>query len=386
MVTKRKPLTYDVVEGARRRIIRAFSNGVRVYLSMSGGKDSIVLADLVYKLIREGRIDPSRLVVVFVDEEAIFGEVDRIVRDWRRRFLAAGAEFRWYCIEVKHFNCFNQLTNDESFICWDSTKRDVWCRPMPSFAITDHPKLRRRQENYQTFLPRIMRDGIRMAGVRSFESIQRMNAFDQRWETPEDTLFQPIFDWRDTDVWRYIRDEELDFPETYLHLYQTGSTKRQMRISQFFSIDTARSLVKMDEYEPDLMDRIVAREPNAYLAALYWDTEMFGQSGGRGEARSSEQGGESRDWKAETLAILTDPDWVRENPTKGKEYRLIRRTAARNSLDMLPKHWKLAHEILIGGDPKQRSYRSLLSSIATEGRKNYDQHQREQAVGLTVDA
>ena len=97
-------------------------------------------------------------------------------------------------------------------------------------------------------------------------------------------MFHPLYDWRDTDIWRYIRDKELAFPDTYMHLYQTGSTRRQMRISQFFSIDTARSLVKMEEYEPGLMDRITRREPNAYLAALYWDTEMFRGSGGSGEA------------------------------------------------------------------------------------------------------
>lgn len=34
----------------------------------------------------------------------------------------------------------------------------------------------------------------------------------------------------------------------------------------------------MNEYYPDLMERIIRREPNAYLAALYWDSEMFGRS------------------------------------------------------------------------------------------------------------
>lgn len=379
MVTKRRALPYNVVVAAQRRIIRAFSNGVRVYLSMSGGKDSIVLADLIYKLAREGRVDPSRLVVVFVDEEAIFGEVERIVRDWRKRFLALGAEFRWYCIEVKHFNCFNQLSQDESFICWDSTKRDVWCRPVPAFAITDHPRLRRREENYQTFLPRIMRDGIRMAGVRSFESIQRLNSFDQRWEKPEETLFQPIFDWRDTDVWRYIRDEELDFPETYLQLYQTGSTRRQMRISQFFSVDTARTLVKMDEYEPDLLDRIIDREPNAYLAALYWDTEMFGQSGGKGQTGTADKG-EQLDYRAESMAILGDRRWPVENPGKASSHRILRSMVARNSLSMTEKHWREVHNILIAGDPKQRAYRALLSSISTNSRDTYEREQREKHV------
>ena len=377
MVSRAVELPYSVVEAARRRIINAFSNGVPVYLSMSGGKDSIVLAHLTHTLIREGRIDPAQLIVDFIDEEAIFGEVERLVRHWRRVFLDDGAQFRWYCIEVRHFNCFNQLTNDESFICWDSTKRDVWCRPMPSFAITDHPMLRRRVDTYQDFLHRVERGGISMGGLRTAESMQRALAFRQKFENAQVRLLAPLYDWRDTDVWRYIRDEELDFPETYLHLYQTGSSARQMRISQFFSIDTARSLVKMQEYEPGLMQKITAREPNAYLAALYWDTEMFRSSGGSGEAGSSssspaspsspdgegEEAPAGRDWKAATMQRLESAQ--QKSTAEGLRLRrLVRSWIVRRGQYMEERDWRTAYNILVGGDPKNRTLRALISSVA----------------------
>lgn len=51
MAVKRISSDIDVVTAARQRIKNVFSNGVPVYLSFSGGKDSIVLADLTYKLI-----------------------------------------------------------------------------------------------------------------------------------------------------------------------------------------------------------------------------------------------------------------------------------------------------------------------------------------------
>lgn len=373
MVSKSIALPYSVVEAARRRIINAFGNGVPVHFSISGGKDSIVIAHLTHTLIREGRIDPAQLIVDFIDEEAIFGEVERLVRHWRRVFLDDGAAFRWYCIEVKHFNCFNQLTNDESFICWDSTKRDVWCRPMPSFAITDHPMLRRRQENYQSFLTRIQSGGISMGGLRTAESLQRASTFRQRFENAKVRLLAPLYDWRDTDVWRFIREEGLDFPETYLHLYQTGSSARQMRISQFFSIDTARSLVKMEEYEPGLMAKISAREPNAYLAALYWDTEMFRSSGGSGEAGGSspaagngegeaEEPPPSRDWKAETMRRLESSQ--QKSTAEGLRLRrLVRSWIVRRGQYMEERDWRTAYNILVGGDPKNRTLRALISAV-----------------------
>lgn len=108
----------DVVTAAQQRIKNVFSNGVPVYLSFSGGKDSIVLADLTYKLIQAGEIDPSLLTVLFVDEEAIFDCIEATTKTWRKKFLLAGAKFNWWCIEVKHFNCLNELSSDETFVCW----------------------------------------------------------------------------------------------------------------------------------------------------------------------------------------------------------------------------------------------------------------------------
>lgn len=359
-----KEVTLDglnVVTAARQRIINAFSNGVPVYATISGGKDSIVLAHLLHSLVREGRIDPTLLHVYFIDEEAIFDSVDRVVRGWRRRFREAGVDFRWYCIEVKHFSCFNQLTNDESFICWDSTAPDTWIRPMPAFAVTDHPMLRRRVDTYQEFLRRVTADGIGMTGVRIAESLQRRQNFNQTYDSPRTTQFQPIYDWKDSDVWLYIREHDLDFPETYMHMYQVGATRKQMRISQFFSIDTARSLVQLNEFEPDLMARVMRREPNAYLASLYWETEMFRRAGGKGHAKV--EGGDDaastdRDWKALALDRLRHPevDHKLRKSTRGFIFR--------NAHVFDDPMWRNIYQMLVAGDPKQRTMRALYTHAA----------------------
>jgi len=38
-----------------------------------------------------------------------------------------------------------------------------------------HPRLKPRKDTYQDFLPRICRDGITITGVRTAESVQRLN-------------------------------------------------------------------------------------------------------------------------------------------------------------------------------------------------------------------
>lgn len=72
--------TMNVVEAARQRVQNAFDSGMDIVLSMSGGKDSICMASIVYDLIMEGAIKASQLTVQFIDEEAIFDDVVEAVK------------------------------------------------------------------------------------------------------------------------------------------------------------------------------------------------------------------------------------------------------------------------------------------------------------------
>ena len=318
MAVKRRESSIDVVKAAEIRITNVFNNGLPVFMSFSGGKDSLCMAQLVYNLVQRGKINPSQLVVQFIDEEAIFPCIEKTVKNWRKRFILMGAKFEWYCLEVRHYNCFNELSNDESFICWDREKEDVWVRQPPSFAIRSHQLLKPRVETYQDFLPRTCQSGITMTGIRTAESVQRLQNIATmtragKTMTAKHQIF-PIYDWTNNDVWLYLLNEHVEIPDIYLYLWQAGTRKGQLRVSQFFSIDTARSLVKMNEYYPDLMERVIRREPNAYLAALYWDSEMFGRSTkGR---RQMEKGSDTKDYKKELLTMFANMDVFFDTPHK----------------------------------------------------------------------
>lgn len=365
MAIKRCPASIDVVEAAKTRIRNVFRNGLPVYMSFSGGKDSLCLSQLVMNLIQAGEINPAQLTVQFIDEEAIFPCIDEKVREWRKKFMLVGAKFEWFCLEVKHYNSFNELSNDETFICWDRYKKDVWVRQPPSFAIRSHPLLKPRTDAYQDFLPRVCSGGITVTGVRTAESIQRLQYMASMFRTGRNITrrgqIYPIYDWRDNDVWMYLLQEKVDIPDVYLFLWQTGSNKKQLRVSQFFSIDTAKSLVKMNEYYPDLMERIVRREPNAYLAALYWDSEMFGRS--TKARKESEKGENEKDYKAILLGLFSDMDG--NFPTKHKRYvaEKYRNFFMRVSAIANNKDFKNIYEGLISGDPKFRTYRALFQQI-----------------------
>lgn len=379
MAVKRKQGSIDIVKAAEIRIRNVFSNGLPVFFSFSGGKDSLCVAQLIVNLARRGEIDMSQLTVQFIDEEAIFPCMEEMTMKWRKIFLMMGAKFEWYCVEVKHFNCFNALSNDETFIVWDSQKEDVWVRRPPSFAIRNHPLLRPRIDAYQDFLPRVCTSGITIVGIRTAESLQRLQNIAAMTKagktmTNKHQVF-PIYDWTNNDVWLYLLNEQVEIPEIYLFLWQSGTGKQQLRVSQFFSVDTARSLVKMNEYYPDLMERIIRREPNAYLAALYWDSEMFGRSSRK--RKEMEDGQNTKDYKQELIHLFNNMDVYFDTPHKRKTAERYRNFFVQVSAIASGEDFRHIYEGLISGDPKGRTFRALYHRIygkyigqAKKGEKN----------------
>lgn len=365
MAVKRCQSSINVVQAAELRLRNVFGNGLPVFMSFSGGKDSLCLAKLIFNLVQRGEIDPAQLTVQFIDEEAIFPCIEAKVKEWRKKFLMMGAKFEWYCCEVKHFNCFNELSNDESFICWDSQKQDVWVRQPPPFAIRSHPLLNPRVDAYQDFLPRTCASGITITGIRTAESVQRLQNIASMMRagksmTNKHQVF-PIYDWTDKDVWLYLLREGVDIPDIYLYLWQSGTGRGQLRVSQFFSVDTAKSLVKMNEYYPDLMDRVIRREPNAYLAALYWDSEMFGRSSRK--RKEIESNAPPKDYRAELLKLFGDIDAYFTTPHKKRVAERYRNFFLCASAIVDQKDCKAIYEGVISGDPKFRTFRALYQRI-----------------------
>lgn len=361
---KQIEVNMDVLTAAKMRITNLFKNGAKVYMSMSGGKDSIVMSDIVYNLIKEGRIDKDLLTVVFIDEEAMYDEVIEIVKDWRKRFMLIGVKFEWYCLETKHFNCLNTLQDEETFITWDSTQKDVWIRQPPSFAIFEHPLLDKRVDSYQSFLEKLTRDGFQMIGSRTAESVQRLMNMKNlnNNKISSGRRFYPIYDWKNDDIWFYLYKHKLDIPISYLQMWQVGVKKQNLRISQFFAIDTVRSLVKMSEHNPNLMERIERRQPNAYLACLYYDSEMFARNGkGRKQIEDKEE--ESKDYKKLFMNYLYDDRNFETEHSKKVQRWYRNRLIALMKFEPTNDDYRKLYEGIKAGDTKLRTGRAVARNI-----------------------
>lgn len=365
MPVKTLESSMSVLDAANVRIKNAFHNGCKIYLSFSCGKDSLCLSNLIYDLIRQGEIDPKQLTVIFIDEEGLYPSmVDAAVR-WRKKFLSVGAQFLWFCLPVKQVSVIDHLTASESWITWEPGKEDIWIRQPPPYAVMSHPCLHYPGEmNYQTFCKRAFSDGIQMIGLRTVESLTRLKAVAgmKKNTISGGAPFYPIYDWKDSDIWLYIKERNLEFPEIYMRLYEAGVSKRNLRLCAFFGDCGTQGLRWIAETDNALWERIERREPNAYLVLLYWDSEMFRRT--TSKRRELEKEVELRDYRALCADILflntkkynIAKDTLRTLPAWRSLYRKTYGIATQ-------KHYKTMYEGLLYGDPKMRVLRILWSTI-----------------------
>ena len=368
MATIRKGLKCNVLEAANIRIKNIFDTGCKVYLNVSGGKDSIVMMSLVYDLCVTGECDPKQLQVFFIDEEVIYDEVIRICQDWRKKFMLIGAQYHWWCIEHRNNNCFNALENNESFIPWDRYEKDKWNHEMPKFAECKSPYLTPRTDNYQDFLDKSERDGITMIGVRAAESLNRIQYIAEITKNggiSNQGVTYPIYDWEDKDIWKYIKDKDLDFPMVYLRLWEAGAPKKRLRVCNLFSIDTCAQLNYMFEIYPELWESVLKREPNAYLIRLYWDTEMFHrETRNKKKLDALKDNDEAKiDYKEKFIDVINNPKKYFKNKHALMMAKQYRNFYLRNGDIMCEEDFKKAYNALMTGDTKGRSLRALMTSV-----------------------
>ncbi|MBQ4403316.1 MAG: phosphoadenosine phosphosulfate reductase family protein [Selenomonadaceae bacterium] len=356
--------TQNVLEAARQRIRNIFANGLPVYLSFSSGKDSLCLAHLTYDLILRGEISAKQLTVMFIDEEGLYPSMLAAAFRWRDNFLRLGAKFEWYCLEVKQVCVIDNLSATESWITWEKNKRAVWMREPPPFAITEHPLVPYAGYcNYQTFCINRTRDGIQMIGIRATESIQRLKAI--AFIKLERREKYPIYDWKDSDVWLYIKENNLEFPEAYIRLYEAGVPKARLRLCNFFGDSSIQGLKWVAETDPELWSKIERRYPNAYLVLLYWDSEMFKRQSRRRTQMEVDE--EQQDYKAKLYDLLFVS--TQNYPIPSDTFKLLknwRRMIIALGAYMSANHYKRSYEAILSGDPKGRTYRAVYTQIFCE--------------------
>lgn len=279
----RKYLSKSVLDAARERISWTFDNFEKIYLSLSGGKDSTVMFHLV---MDEAKKRKRKIGIFFIDWECQFDmTIDHI-----RELIQEHTEFidlYWVALEIETMSACSAF--EPIWRSWDQDKKNLWTREIPKEAIKDPDffPFYYKGITFEEFVPLFGKwfsedeDTACFVGIRSQESLNRWrsisredvkrydgkkfttNAIDNVWN------IYPIYDWKVEDIWTYVAKENKPYNKVYDRMYQAGLTYSQMRIDEPFGDESRKNLWLYQIIEPITWSKFTARMAGINNAALY---------------------------------------------------------------------------------------------------------------------
>lgn len=274
----------NVLDAARERVVFLFENFEQIIVSISGGKDSTVMAHLA---LMEAKRRNRTIGLYFLDEEVVYqSTVDQV--DHLMHLFPESIARIWLQIE---FRLTNSTSVDEGqLICWEAGKHKMWMRPKKSFSVQHRMWAEEDQtvrdknkgfgfydviENFERcYTSTAFLVGLRAAGespnrwravVKNPVSINGKRIY---WGTQKGKNFSmyPIYDWNFHDVWRYIADNQLRYSKIYDMQFRKGYPITQMRVSSLIHERSFKSIVDLPEFEPKTYDRLQKRVKGIALA------------------------------------------------------------------------------------------------------------------------
>src|SRR5487761_2447321 len=112
----------SVLDAARRRIRYIFDEFENIVVSISGGKDSTVLAHLA---LMEAHRRQRRIGIFFLDEEVVYESTVKQV-DYLMSLYPENTIRLWLQIEFHLTNATSLL--ESQLICWEAGKHKLWMR------------------------------------------------------------------------------------------------------------------------------------------------------------------------------------------------------------------------------------------------------------------
>ncbi len=275
----------NVVEAAQERISYIFDEFENIIVSVSGGKDSTVLA---WMTLQEARRRNRKIGIFFLDEEVVYqSTIEQI--DWLMNLYPENTIRLWLQLSFR-------LTNATSFeegqlICWEEGKHKIWMRPKVPYSIQHKPwdpateTIRDRNKGFGFYdaienFQRSREHTAFLVGLRATESMNRFRAVsknpgykDVYWCTKcggeGSASFYPLYDWNFSDIWKYIYDNNIRYSRIYDYQYKKGMSIQEIRVSSLIHEKAFKSLVELPEFEPKTYDKLCKRIKGIQVGNLY---------------------------------------------------------------------------------------------------------------------
>lgn len=266
----------NVLDAAKQRISFIFDNYENVIVSISGGKDSSVLAHLA---LLEANKRNRKVGLFFLDEEVVYQSTIEQV-EYLMSLYPANTNRLWLQIE---FDLTNATSFEESQLkCWEKGKHKKWMRSKNPKNIINPPwgndVIFRAGYKWLDFygvienFERMYNNTAFLVGLRATESPNRWRAVSKNpVYINEETVFYgtqkpqknvsyyPLYDWNFHDVWKYIYDSNLKYSKIYDYLFKKGFGINEIRISSLIHERSFKSLCELPEFEPDTYNKLTER-------------------------------------------------------------------------------------------------------------------------------
>jgi len=288
----------NVLEAAQERISYVFDNYKAIIVSISGGKDSTVLAHLA---LTEAHKRNHRIGLFFLDEEVVYqSSADQV--EYLMNLYPENTIRMWVQIEFLLTNAAS--LNESQLITWEAGKHKQWMRRKSKKNIVAKPWDTNAESHIHKYkkghdmigfynaidcFQKCYSDTVFLVGLRAAgESPNRWRAVVKNpidvngdkvyWGTQkgDNQNLYPLYDWNFHDVWKYIYDNNLKYSKVYDWQFMKGFGISEMRVSSLIHERAFKSICELPEFEPQTYDRLCNRiKGMAFVQETGKDSKMF---------------------------------------------------------------------------------------------------------------
>lgn len=294
---------YDAAIERYQTALRVFDH---CYVSVSGGKDSSILLQL---MAQEARKAGKKFSVLYIDLEAQYAATIDHIHELIDCTKDVVDHWYWCALPLSLRNAVSAL--QPKWICWDKKDREKWVRPWPT-QRTDVDLITEdalpagwdwffRGMEFEEFILWFAKwfsedRGGRCGGgigIRADESLNRFRTIISESKERLDGLpwttkiklrgkplncwsFFPLYDWRTEDDWTAVANLGLKFNQIYELMYKNGVSIHEQRLCQPYGDDQRKGLDQFRALEPETWERVLNRVEGVNFGNIYCRTSLLG--------------------------------------------------------------------------------------------------------------